>query len=138
MRNQIYYLKDGLNRERGEDRKNSVAIADLSRLLGEAEKERARIEIEQKLLKAKRDQGDHEKRVDMENIKTQVLGEEKRLQDTVATMRRREQEIDDKIGRVKADHNALLGKHREVMDKIQSGLHSTLHNTIGKYNVGKV
>ena len=133
-RNQIYYMKDQLTREKNEDNRSKQVLAEFSRKLGEMEKEKARIQIEERMLKTKRDNTELEKRQEIESLKGQLLAEERRMQDNIASLRKREQDIEDKIARARQDYNLLLGKHREVKDKIQSGLQSTLTNTLGQYN----
>lgn len=132
-RNQAYHLKEQLNRERGEDRRHNGSLAELSRQLGEAEKEKARLQIEDKMLSTKREATEKDRRMEMDNVRALVLTEEKKLQEGIGAMRKREQEIDDKIARLRNDHQHLQTKHRELMNKIQHGLHNTLSDTIGRY-----
>lgn len=133
-RNQIYYMKDQLVREKNEDNRSKQILAEYSRKLGEMEKEKARLQIEERMLKTKRDNSELEKRQETEHLKTQLSAEERRMQDNIASLRKREQDIDDKIARARQDYNLLQGRHREVKDKIQIGLQSTLNTTLGQYN----
>lgn len=133
-RNQIYYMKDQLSREKNEDNRSKQVLAEFSRKLGEMEKEKARIQIEERMLKTKRDNTELEKRQEIDSLKGQLAAEERRMQDNISSLRKREQDIDEKIVRARQDFNLLQGRHREVKDKIQIGLQSTLTNTLGQYN----
>lgn len=133
-RNQIYYMKDQLSREKNEDNRSKQVLAEFSRKLGEMEKEKARIQIEERMLKTKRDNTELEKRQEIDSLKGQLAAEERRMQDNISSLKKREQDIDEKIVRARQDFNLLQGRHREVKDKIQIGLQSTLTNTLGQYN----
>lgn len=134
QRNQIYYMKDQLTREKNEDNRCKHTLAEYSRHLGEAEKELARLKIEARMLETKRENTEHEKRQEIESLKSQLLGEERRMQENISSLRRREQDIDDKIARARSDYNQLLGKHREVKERVQSDLQNKLTSTLGEYN----
>lgn len=134
QRNQIYYLKDILARERAEDRKVQEHMKDLGRAHGELNKEKSRIEIDYSNLLKKKDALDQAKRLELENNKAIVASEEKKFQEAISVHRKREQELEDKIARVRSDYAALTSKHRETAAKLQGGLHNTLAETIGRYN----
>lgn len=134
QRNKIYHLKDVLARERLEDRKGQEALKELGRVQGDLNKERSALEIDYNNLLKKRDALDQAKRLELENNKAIVVSEEKKFQEAVNMHRKREQELEDKISRVRSDHAALMAKHRDTAAKLQGGLHNTLAETIGRYN----
>jgi chromosome segregation ATPase len=133
MRQQLYFLKDQLSREKDEERKIDQSIGDLSRHLGESEKELARSEMEEKLLKHKREDLEAETKAEVEEIRYLLMQEEKRQEETVSQLRRREKEVDERALKVKGDFTGLQNRHRELLSKVQSGLNNTLADTIGRY-----
>lgn len=134
QRNQIYYLKDILARERAEDRKAQEQFKEFGRVLGKISDEKSRLEIEHSNLLKKRDTLEQAKRIEYENAKSIVQAEEKKYQDMVAGQRKREQDLDEKIAKVRSEFNSLNSKHRETASKLQGGLQNTLTETIGRYN----
>lgn len=133
-RNQIYYMKDQLTREKNEDNRCKQGLVEHSRRLGEAEKELARLKIESRMLETKKENTEHEKRQEIESLKSQLLSEDRRMQENLSSLRKREQDIEDKLARARSDYNMLLGKHREAKDRIQSDLQTKLTTTLGEYN----
>ena len=133
MRNQAYYLKEQFNRERGDDKRNSTTLAELSRQLGEIEKEKARLQIEDKMIRNKKDELDTDRKLELENIKTAVVSEERKLQENIVAVRRQEQDIEDRINRLKKEISNAKLKNGEALSQIQSGLQGTMNDVSGRY-----
>ncbi len=129
MRNQIYFLREQFNREKQDDKKNSMILSELGRQLGEINKEYSRLQVEDNMIRRKKDSLEADRRTDIESIKSGVIGEEKRLQENIISVRRQEQELEDRINKKRKEIAAVKSENDRVLAKLQEGL----EGTIGKY-----
>ena len=126
MRNQIYFLREQFGREKQDDKKNSMILSELGRQLGEVNKEYSRLQVEDNMIRRKKDSLEADRRTDLESIKSGVIGEEKRLQEHIISVRRQEQEIDDRINKKKKEIAAAKSENDRVLAKMQEGLEGTM------------